>query len=451
MFNNKDLNKISKDLINKLKSFEFEKYNNQKIVSVSTDIENIQKISIRNVDLSISPIFFKSNNISLYGFVKEHQFSFTSSVDYLSRKNKMLKILSNTLFVDKVLNSKTYIFGGENFDLEEINYDFWENMPIAQFILPRYIITKEKFIVNLYLKDSNSLKNILSSLEKYINDINSIFKNCTPIKNKSTFVKVNNLETEDKYHDKLNQSIKTMKKNDNPITKVVFSRIKKVSYTNSVPTINIYGNLLSKNEESMNFLLSFNKHISLIGSTPELILSKSSKIIQSESIAGSNFDRHKNEFRSDSKEINEQRIVTDYILDFFENNTNNINYNDIPDIKKSSNIDHLCTSFNAQLKNNKNILDLLNEIHPTPAIGGYPKQNALKIIRNYKENRGWYGGPIGWIDNNLDGKFYLNIRSGVSVDKDLYLFSGSGITEKSISKNEWKETEHKFKLMLNSL
>jgi len=451
MFNNKDLNKISKDLIDKLKSFEFKKYNNQKIVSVSTDIENIQKISIRNVDLSISPIFFKSNNISLYGFVKEHQFSFTSSVDYLTRKNKMLKILSNTLFVDKVLNSKTYIFGGKNFDLEEINYDFWENMPIAQFILPRYIITKEKFIVNLYLKDSNSLKNILSSLEKYINDITSIFKNCTPVKNKSTFVKVNNLETEDKYHDKLNQSIKTMKKNDNPITKVVFSRIKKVSYTNSVPTINIYGNLLSKNEESMNFLLSFNKHISLIGSTPELILSKSSKIIQSESIAGSNFDRHKNEFRSDSKEINEQRIVTDYILDFFENNTNNINYNDIPDIKKSSNIDHLCTSFNAQLKNNKNILDLLNEIHPTPAIGGYPKQNALKIIRNYKENRGWYGGPIGWIDNNLDGKFYLNIRSGVSVDKDLYLFSGSGITEKSISKNEWKETEHKFKLMLNSL
>ena len=107
MFNNKDLNKISKDLIDKLKSFKFEKYNNQKIVSVSTDIENIQKISIHNVDLSISPIFFKSSNISLYGFVKEHQFSFTSSIDYLSRKNKMLKILSNTLFIDKVLNSKT--------------------------------------------------------------------------------------------------------------------------------------------------------------------------------------------------------------------------------------------------------------------------------------------------------------------------------------------------------
>ena len=451
MFNNKDLNKISKDLTHQLKSFEFEKYNNQKIISVCTDIGHIQTISTENVDLSNSPIFFKSNNILLYGFIKEYQFSFTSCVDYFSRKNKMLKILSNTLFVNKSSNSKTYIFGGENFDLEEKNYDFWKNIPIAQFILPRYIITKEKFIINLYLKDSNSLKNILSLFEKYINDIISIFKNCIPIKNESTFVNVNNLESENKYHDKLNESIKTLKKNDNPITKVVFSRIKKVSYTDFVPIINIYENLLSKNEESMNFLFSFNKHLSLIGSTPELILSKTSKIIQSESLAGSNFDRHKNEFRSDSKEINEQRIVTDYILDFFENNANNINYNDIPDIKKSSNIDHLCTSFCAQLKNNNNILDLLNEIHPTPAIAGYPKQKALEIIRSYKENRGWYGGPIGWIDNNLDGKFYLNIRSGVSISRDLYLFSGSGITEKSISKNEWKETEHKFKLMLNSL
>jgi menaquinone-specific isochorismate synthase len=73
------------------------------------------------------------------------------------------------------------------------------------------------------------------------------------------------------------------------------------------------------------------------------------------------------------------------------------------------------------------------------------------MIRNLKEDRGWYGGPIGWIDNNLDGQFYLNIRSGLGLNKDLYLFSGSGITEKSNTENEWNETEHKFKSMLESL
>ena len=89
-------------------------------------------------------------------------------------------------------------------------------------------------------------------------------------------------------------------------------------------------------------------------------------------------------------------------------------------------------------------------MHPTPAIGGYPKEKAMDMIRKLKEDRGWYGGPIGWIDNNLDGQFYLNIRSGLGVDKNLYLFSGSGITEKSNSENEWLETEKKFNLMLES-
>ena len=123
----------------------------------------------------------------------------------------------------------------------------------------------------------------------------------------------------------------------------------------------------------------------------------------------------------------------------------------MPIIKTSSSIEHLCTSFSADTINDKNILDLLSEIHPTPAIGGYPRQEAINIIRSYKENRGWYGGPIGWIDSKLDGMFYLNIRSGMCSNNDLYLFAGSGITEKSIAKNEWEETEHKFKLMIDSL
>ena len=68
-----------------------------------------------------------------------------------------------------------------------------------------------------------------------------------------------------------------------------------------------------------------------------------------------------------------------------------------------------------------------------------------------KENRGWYGGPIGWIDNNLNGKFFLNIRSGLILDKDIYLFSGSGITKDSNLDDEWNETEQKFNLMIDSI
>jgi len=96
-------------------------------------------------------------------------------------------------------------------------------------------------------------------------------------------------------------------------------------------------------------------------------------------------------------------------------------------------------------------LDLLYELHPTPAIAGEPKKEALNIINSYDENRGWYGGPIGWIDNKLNGNFFLNIRSGLAINNDLYLFSGSGITDQSNADNEWIETEYKFNSMEDSL
>ena len=119
-------------------------------------------------------------------------------------------------------------------------------------------------------------------------------------------------------------------------------------------------------------------------------------------------------------------------------------------LKKSSDIEHLCTSFSAFLDTDKNIFELIENLHPTPAIGGFPKQQAIDLIKDKNENRGWYGGPIGWIDNNLDGKFFLNIRSGLAFYSDLYLFSGSGIVKESISNNEWLETERKFNLMLDA-
>ena len=95
-------------------------------------------------------------------------------------------------------------------------------------------------------------------------------------------------------------------------------------------------------------------------------------------------------------------------------------------------------------------MDLLKNIHPTPAIAGHPKEDALNLIKKTNENRGWYGGPIGWIDNKLNGNFYLNIRSGLGINNHLYLFSGSGITNKSTFNNEWEETEHKFKSMIDT-
>ncbi|OUX37485.1 MAG: hypothetical protein CBE33_03040 [Candidatus Pelagibacter sp. TMED273] len=451
MFNYKDLNTIKEKCRYILNSFSDSINDTQKIISVTIDINGERNKLINEINPFIKPYFFQSQKVFLYGLIDEYNFIFNTNEDYKSKKNHMLDIISSSFFINSEINNKTYLFGGLNFDLNNKNYNIWKNTPVANFVLPRYIINEDKLIINFYNNSNLSKTESFNILNQYINDLDCIFKLKKEDYNKSNLIDIKDLITKSNYHEKLNMTIRNLKFKSSELSKVIHSRMKKVSFTKNVPLLRIFKNLIFKNKQSMTFLYTISKEVSTIGSSPELILSKSSNVIKSESIAGSNFSRERDDFKSDSKEVYEQKIVTDYILDFFNKNSINVKYNSIPSIKKSSKIEHLCTSFSATLKNKKNILDLLSEIHPTPAIGGYPKQKAIDNIRNFKENRGWYGGPIGWIDNSLDGRFYLNIRSGMSLENDLYLFSGSGITEKSIAKNEWEETEHKFKLMIDSL
>lgn len=448
--NKKDFNSIRNEFNHQIKSFNSSERLNQNIFSICFEIENDLNDTLNRISLKHQPIIFSSSDFSAFSIVKEHSFLFYNDYDYKSQKDELLKSISNTCFINDKKNNKTFIFGGFNFDLSESNTDIWNDVPIANFTLPRYTFVDSKLIVNIFLDDGATVEKIKSLFLKYIDDLELILFARKKNDVKSELLDISDLTSNDLYHKKINNLLDIFQVGNSDLIKVVFSRIKKASFSDNVPLLNIYKNLLNKNDNSMNFLYSISSDIKIIGSTPELILSKLNHKIESESIAGSNYSKN-NDFTSDEKEVVEQKIVTDYIIEFLNQNSDNIVYDKKPKIKKSSDIEHLCTSFNADLVKDKNILDLLVEIHPTPAIGGYPKDKAVDMIRKYKENRGWYGGPIGWIDNNLDGRFYLNIRSGLGVNKDLYLFSGSGITEKSNADNEWDETEEKFKLMLESL
>ena len=448
--NKKDFNNIRNEFNHMINSFDVSQISAQKIVSISFEIQNNLNDFLNQFSLEHHPIFLSNNKFSAYSFGKEHSFSFYGEDDYKTNKVEMINLVSNTLFINSRNHYKTFIFGASSFDLGESNNQIWNDIPIAHFTLPRYTFTNSKLIINLFLDNAVTFENINQLFLQYIDDLENILSNQKKNIINSELLNISDLTSNDLYHKKINNLLDIFKSGNSDLTKVVFSRIKKASFSDSIPLLDIYTKLLNKDDNSTNFLYSIKDDVSIIGSTPELVLSKSNHKIQSESIAGSNYSKN-NDFISDKKELIEQRIVTDYIIDFFKKNAVDIKYNDKPKIKKSSDIEHLCTSFSGDLKNDKNILDLLIDLHPTPAIGGYPKQKAIDMIRNLKEDRGWYGGPVGWIDNNLDGQFYLNIRSGLGVNKDLYLFSGSGITEKSNSDNEWSETEHKFKSMLESL
>ena len=117
-----------------------------------------------------------------------------------------------------------------------------------------------------------------------------------------------------------------------------------------------------------------------------------------------------------------------------------------------SNIQHIHTPISAELKRDDGIIPLVEALHPTPALGGDPRDIAMEAIGQYEPvPRGWYAAPVGWIDRNMNGQFGVAIRSAIAQDKRVWLYSGAGIVADSVPQKEWDETALKFVPMLNAL
>lgn len=98
------------------------------------------------------------------------------------------------------------------------------------------------------------------------------------------------------------------------------------------------------------------------------------------------------------------------------------------------------------------ILDVVAALHPTPAVGGYPRQRSLALIRSLEPfPRGWYAGAVGHFDAAGDGRFAVALRCALSVPDATWLFAGAGIVAASDPDQEWQETEWKLAAMRDLL
>jgi isochorismate synthase EntC len=125
---------------------------------------------------------------------------------------------------------------------------------------------------------------------------------------------------------------------------------------------------------------------------------------------------------------------------------------DRPFAHRARHVLHLKTPISASLRAPERALSVLSRIHPTPAVGGYPTATALRFIAEHEpDERGWYGGPIGWIDARDNADFAVALRSGVVAGKQAHLFVGAGIVAGSDSDDELQETGWKLKVLLSAL
>ena len=147
--------------------------------------------------------------------------------------------------------------------------------------------------------------------------------------------------------------------------------------------------------------------------------------------------------RWSTKNIQEQRIVSTYITECLEQFTGDFR-EEGPRTVRAANLVHLRSDFTFKLNDNRNIGELLNTLHPTPAVCGLPKREAFQfIVKNEHTPRRYYSGfmgPMGTKETHL----YVSLRCMNSDGDTCHLFAGGGLLKDSTEEQEWQETEAKM-------
>ena len=208
------------------------------------------------------------------------------------------------------------------------------------------------------------------------------------------------------------------------------------------------------------FSLSNGNGLNFIGASPERLLKIKNYQLTTDTLAGSAprgrtaiQDRYLAEYLlNNSKEIAEHQLVREFIKQQLIKLKLTPVYSEFPQILRLANIQHLWTPIKAKLTDRIHALDLVDSLHPTPAVAGIPQNIACQKIRSYENfERNLYASPLGWIDYQGNSEFVVGIRSALIYKNSARLYAGAGIVAESNIKMEIEEIKLKFQPILSTL
>jgi len=189
-----------------------------------------------------------------------------------------------------------------------------------------------------------------------------------------------------------------------------------------------------------------------LGATPELLISRRGPSVLSEALAGSTTHGDAARMMESSKEREEHQLVVQAILKALEPFCDSLRSAPEPSVRELPNLLHMQTPIEGRLREPTHILALVQALHPTPAVGGVPTNEAIRwIVEHEAQARGWYSAPVGWVDAAGDGEFVVALRSGLLRDGKAWVYAGAGIMADSDPDAEYAETELKMQALLGAL
>ena len=344
--------------------------------------------------------------------------------------------------------SKCRYYGGFSFYKEEAGKDEWESFGAYNFVLPKFEMIRdpkgELFVCNLIHPDENSLIQLARDLEK-ISFNEAELKEGLPGISDVTY-----WPGHDKWRDMINSALHDI--NTGEFDKIVLARKIEINLLSKPDPFSILAVLRNSNHQTVSFCFQPVADETFIGATPEILYRRDGRQINSEALAGTRprgnnpdeDERLARDLITDEKELREHFFVTRSLERNLGRLCPQLESNGRVSVLKLAQIQHLYVPFKGSLNPDVTDGDILESIHPTPAVGGYPDKSVLPILHATEPfNRGWYAAPIGWTAAD-SATFAVAIRSALVIKNKLILYSGAGIVEGSSPEKEWEELENKI-------
>ena len=191
-----------------------------------------------------------------------------------------------------------------------------------------------------------------------------------------------------------------------------------------------------------------------MGASPELLVARAGGRVHALGLAASQRrgetveedDRLGRALLADPKSREEHAVVVRSIVERLKDVTSSLQADPEPSVRRFRNIQHLATEVIGDAAEGIEVLDLVERLHPTPAVCGRPRAVARQVIaRHERFDRGWYAGPIGWLDGSGDGEFVVGLRSALVRGARAWLFAGNGIMGDSDPEAELAEVTLKLR------
>jgi isochorismate synthase len=197
-----------------------------------------------------------------------------------------------------------------------------------------------------------------------------------------------------------------------------------------------------------------------VGASPELLVRRRGRVATSRPMAGTVPRGDSEAAEADGlarltgspKEAVEHRLVVDAVADGLAKVADRVQVGR-PEVVRLATVAHLATEITADLTGPlPTALELAGLLHPTPAVGGSPRDAALAAIAALEPfDRGRYAGPVGWVDHAGDGEWAVALRCATLDGPNAHLLAGAGIVPGSDPDAEWAETEYKLRAVLEVL